>query len=782
MKNVILSYALIFVVGIVSTLQAQNARLQVLHNSAAQAAATVDVWLTTPAGSTKLLPDFQYKQATPYIDAPAGIPFVVSITAPGSMDTTNAVFHKSFTLMANETYSVVAAGDPGNNFDLFATTGMEMATTLGNTSVKVFHGSVGAPSVNIAEVSIPAGILVNGLAFGDAQGYLDLGSIDYTLQIQTESGIGVVEFDVPLSLFPDSALFVAATGYLDTMGMTPNNPFKLLAVTASGAVVELEPNAGLTAARLQVIHNSAASAAASVDVWLTDANGSVKLLPNFMYKDAAGYIDAPGATEFVVSITAAGSMDTTNAVLHKSFLLNSKESYVAVAAGDPGTNFDLFAMMGMEEAMTAGNTSIQVFHGSVGAPMVDIDEVSIPAGNLVNDLSFGEAQGYLDLSAMDYDIQVLTQTGIAAAEFQVPLSLFPDEALMVVATGYLDTMGMTPNHPFKLLAVTSTGNVVELNPKASVTPARIQIIHNCAISAADSVDIYLDDMKIADNFAFRNASAFLEVPGATEFTVDVDVKSSMDNSNPLYSENFVLKSNRSYIVVASGVIVLGNETYTPMQDFDLIPIMDAREASMDMGKVDVLVFHGATDAPMVDVNETTVPVIELVNDLSYGESQGYLELNPGAYELEIAVASNGNAVKKYDANISGLQGNAITIVASGFLDPAMNNNGADFGLWVATAAGGEMLQLPEVTLSSPEISETSAESFSIYPNPSTDLIQVEGYIGEVQVKVYSVSGKLMFEKLLTVNNHIDVSSLSVGSYILQIISDKTSDAVLINKI
>ena len=782
MKNLFLSFVLILSLGLFTNLNSQNARLQVLHNSAATAAASVDVWLSSATGSTKLLSGFEYKQATPFIEAPAGVPVVVSVTAPNSMDTTNAVYHKEFTLMANETYIVVAAGDPGNNFDLFATTGMEMAATMGNTSVKVFHGSVGAPAVNIAEVSVPAGVIVNSLAFGTSQGYLDLGAMDYTLQIQTETGVGVAEFDVPLSMFPDSALFVAATGYLDTMGMTPNNPFKLLAVTPSGAVLELEPNTSLTPARLQVIHNSAAIAAASVDVWISDASGSTKLLPNFMYKDAAGYIDAPGATEFTVSITGAGSMDTTNAVMHKSFLLKSNESYVVVAAGDPGNNFDLFPLMGMEEAITMGNTAIQVFHGSVGAPMVDIDEVSIPAGNLVNDISFGEAQGYLDLGAMDYDIQVLTQTGIAAAEFEVPLSLFADEALMVVATGYLDTMGMTPNHPFKLLAINSAGIVVELNPKEMTTPARVQIIHNSAIPAADSVDIYLNNWMIADNFAFRNATPFVEVPGASEFTVDVAAKNSMDNMNPLYTENFILKSNHTYIVIASGVIVLGNETYNPMQDFDLIPIMDAREASMDMGKVDVMVFHGATDAPMVDVNENNVPVAELVNDISYGESQGYLSLDPMAYELEIAVASNGTAVKTYDADITGLAGNAITIVASGFLDPMMNNNGAEFGLWVATAAGGELLQLPETTLSTPTINNEETLSFNVYPNPSTDIVQIDGNTENALVKVYSVTGKLLIEKQLNIDNHINVSSLPVGSYILKIVSDKANDSVLINKI
>ena len=154
--------------------------------------------------------------------------------------------------------------------------------------------------------------------------------------------------------------------------------------------------------------------------------------------------------------------------------------------------------------------------------MVDVDEVSIPAGIVVNNLAFGEAKGFLSLASSDYNLQLKTQEGIGAAEFIVPLSAFSDSVLFVAATGYLDTTGATPNNPFKLLAVTPSGIVVELNPEASLTPARIQLIHNCAVPATDFVDVYLDDEKILDNFEFRTATSFIEVPGATEFIVDID--------------------------------------------------------------------------------------------------------------------------------------------------------------------------------------------------------------------------------------------------------------------
>ena len=146
---------------------------------------------------------------------------------------------------------------------------------------------------------------------------------------------------MPLNLFANKAFFIVATGYLDTSGATPNEPLKLLLVEPDGTVTQINPfgeDAG--APRLQIIHNSAANAAAKVDVWVTDAKGSYRLLSNFAYTDATPYIDVTGS--FTVSITPVGSVDTSSSILNKSFFLNQGASYVVAAAGDAGSNSDLF--------------------------------------------------------------------------------------------------------------------------------------------------------------------------------------------------------------------------------------------------------------------------------------------------------------------------------------------------------------------------------------------------------------------------------------------------------
>ena len=59
----------------------QTARVQAIHNSADLAADTVDVYINTPLGSSLLLNDFAFRNASPFVDAPAGVPISLSIAS-----------------------------------------------------------------------------------------------------------------------------------------------------------------------------------------------------------------------------------------------------------------------------------------------------------------------------------------------------------------------------------------------------------------------------------------------------------------------------------------------------------------------------------------------------------------------------------------------------------------------------------------------------------------------------------------------------------------------------
>ncbi|HEX2898083.1 MAG TPA: T9SS type A sorting domain-containing protein, partial [Bacteroidia bacterium] len=101
-----------------------------------------------------------------------------------------------------------------------------------------------------------------------------------------------------------------------------------------------------------------------------------------------------------------------------------------------------------------------------------------------------------------------------------------------------------------------------------------------------------------------------------------------------------------------------------------------------------------------------------------------------------------------------------------------------FGLWVALAAGGNLVELPLLTgvedLSVNVISKT-------YPNPATEVIHVQFTLRQssaVNLKIRDLSGREMMTESLgtqSVGGHeadVNVSTLPAGTYLLELSGDQ----------
>ena len=51
--------------------------------------------------------------------------------------------------------------------------------------------------------------------------------------------------------------------------------------------------------------------------------------------------------------------------------------------------------------------------------------------------------------------------------------------------------------------------------------ARLQVIHNAADPLAASVDVYINGNKALDNFAFRTATPFIDVPSGADLNIGI---------------------------------------------------------------------------------------------------------------------------------------------------------------------------------------------------------------------------------------------------------------------
>lgn len=299
--------------------------------------------------------------------------------------------------------------------------------------------------------------------------------------------------------------------------------------------------------------------------------------------------------------------------------------------------------------------------------------------------------------------------------------------------------------------------------------ARVQVIHNCADLAADSVDVYLKTVKILDNFAFRTATPFITVPTGVPEIIGIAPKGSTSVADTIYSLTVTLTAGETYILVANGIVSASGyspgATTVPFR-VSIFPM--AREVADTIGRTDVLVLHGSTDAPMVDVRAASSV---LVNDISFGEfSAGNLSLPTADYTLDITNSTGTTVVQSYSAPLStlGLTDSAITVLASGFLDSTVNSNGAAFGLWVAKASGGELIPLPTASITSTFSDLDQVESI-LYPNPASQTLSLSGIDANLDnIKIMDVNGRIMQNIQYLSKESMDISSFPNGMYLLKV--------------
>ena len=469
-------------------------------------------------------------------------------------------------------------------------------------------------------------------------------------------------------------------------------------------------------ARVQVIHNSADAAADVVDVYVDAAN----TLNDFAFRTASPFVDLPAGVQIELSIAPGNSTSVGDALLTVPVTLTENETYIVVADGivsptgyspAPPLSLQVYGL-GREAATDPANVDVLVHHGSTDAPTVDIVEVGAGAGTIVDNIAYSEFQGYLELPTADYALEIRDETGsVTVAAYELPLDalMLDGTAIVAVASGFLDPSMNSDGPAFGIWgALPAGGPLVEL----PASTARVQVIHNSADAAAEEVDVYIGGALTLDDFAFRTASPFVDLPAGTEVEIAVAPANSTGVGDAIATFPVTLTRNETYVVVADGIV--SPTGYNPPQPFGLQVYGLGREEASSSTNTDVLVHHGSTDAPTVDVVETGAGAGIIVNNISYGEFQGYLELPTADYVIQINNEDNTVGVAAYSAPLStlGLDGEAIVVVASGFLDPSMNSNGPSFGLWVALAAGGPMVELPTAALG---VEDFDTTKFVMYP-------------------------------------------------------------------
>jgi hypothetical protein len=258
-----------------------------------------------------------------------------------------------------------------------------------------------------------------------------------------------------------------------------------------------------------------------------------------------------------------------------------------------------------------------------------------------------------------------------------------------------------------LRMLTITLALTVLAGAALAQTAEVQVIHNSPDPAAAEVDVYIDDALAIDDFAFRAATPILELDAGVELVIGIAPGNSSGPGDVIASFPVTLDEDESYLVMATGVLdsaLPGNpDGLDTAFTLNIWPDLETMAAA---GEVDLNVYHGAPDAPTVDVQVMMGPVI--VDDLAYGDFTGYFEAPASDLVLEVTPGNdNDTVVVAYDAPLSAFDGGAAVVFASGFLGATGNLPG--FGLFVALG-DGTVIPLTEASVATETTSLSSLKA------------------------------------------------------------------------
>ncbi|MBL7901111.1 MAG: DUF4397 domain-containing protein [Bacteroidia bacterium] len=572
-----------------------------------------------------------------------------------------------------------------------------------------------------------------------------------------------------------------------------------------GAMGAINPLKGQTAT-LQVIHNCADAAAATVDIYA----GANLLINDLSFRHASQtFTNIPSGTNIVIGVAPPTSTSAAQSIASftVNFAANSHNIVVADGIVSP-TGYTPSSMtrpftlntytLGLSAAPNASTTSVLVHHGSTDAPTVDVvapfsGSVPVIPNALVNDAPYGAFAGYLNLPTANYNIQIRDQNSEnVVAEYLAPLSTLNlgGTALSVIASGFLNPANNSNGPAFGLYVATAAGGSLLPLPSTTITSTRLQGIHNCADLAAASVDVYLKSaatgsaaIKIIDDFGFRTASPYIDVPTAQSVSVFIAAPSSTSEVGALATFTYNLSSASKYQLIASGIV--SPSGYAPSSTtapFNLTAYASARERSLNSNNTDVLVYHGATDAPAVNVVAEGSGTV--VSNMAYGtfNTSGYLQLPSntaaGNYILHVTDVAGTTTVASFSAplNTLGTSGLALSVVASGFLDPSVNSNGPAFGLWAALPTGGNLVQLPPIVITGIKDESLTLNKVNVFPNPFTTQLTLTNVSGNsLNVSLNDISGKeIMTTEVNSAFYTLDTDQIPAGVYFLKINSNKDS--------
>jgi hypothetical protein len=314
----------------------------------------------------------------------------------------------------------------------------------------------------------------------------------------------------------------------------------------------------------------------------------------------------------------------------------------------------------------------------------------------------------------------------------------------------------------------------------------VQIIHNSPDPAAALVDIYIDDVQVLDDVAFKQASPFVDEFGVPVIFVTptsvVDVKSS-DGSVVVLSKTLALTMGVPTMLQVIGLVDPG--AFDPNPDgldtsLDLLVYEGYKPAADDPLSAELMAVHAIPDAGTVDIVvrvEIDQPGVgvPLFTGLQYGDTEPYIVLTPSNATLDLVETGTSNVIRSWAARFGLVVGAGVIGNAAGLVNPPEPE--VSITLFGAIATGF-VFELGGTSMTA--VGDTPRAGFDLgsnYPNPFNPITTIPFTLKteqSVSLKVYDLRGHLievLVDAELTPGDYaipFRAEALSSGRYVYEL--------------
>lgn len=421
-------------------------------------------------------------------------------------------------------------------------------------------------------------------------------------------------------------------------------------------------------------------------------------------------------------------------------------------AYDPVTGQGSAAVEFVTPSVSAANFDENIGAGAAAQfEFITNNPIEIPPGS-GNFFNYNPHMKYVDLDQNGYVLIDLQADQAQGNYYYVPTVLEPsdDESFgRGVFTNDGDnflTESATPSPP----KVTQNTPAPDLPPNfGTAGSARIQIIH---AAPYQTVEVKINGSVALPVFAYQTATPYLDLPAGELLTIELSPVGGVTPPSQIETFKLQLQEGETYVAVVHGTFAASDNIPVEMTVHS-----PAAEISNDPQSLQLSFFHGAPDAPIVDiVNNANGNIV--FDNIGFGQfAESFITFPAADYQIDVTPGDdNQNIVASYASFFNFWKGRSAVIFATGFLGDGT------FQPWVALSNGGTYPLFPASNRqddASRMVDNSSMLDFKsepadalqllimeVYPNPATDMNTLKYMLneeGQIAIELINQEGRIV---------------------------------------